>query len=248
MSVSSQPSLESVEAVFLPAERPLILASGSAIRRQLLQQAGVPFQVRSVDLDEEKLRQQAQAEGLSIRQTALALAEAKAQQACILAGQALSGAVGGEKPADRALPIVIGADQILECDGQVFNKPATLDEARRQLERLRGRTHLLHTAVTLWEPVQDAPAVTVSSAVQPARRLWSHVETPRLDMRDFSDRVLTRYLEVEGEELLYCVGACKVEGPGAQLFAHMEGSQDAILGLPLLPLLEALRRFGVLPS
>lgn len=209
---------------FLAPSVPIVLASGSAVRRQLLEQAGVPVSVRPVDVDEPALRRQAQKDGMTIEATARLLAEAKAEAGA----RALL--LQRELPPDS---VVIGADQILEQDGRIFSKPADRDEARAQLRTLRGTTQRLHTAV----------AIRQSGAL-----VWSGVVTPVLTMRDFSDAVLERYLEVEGDELLYCVGACKVEGPGVQLFSRMEGGQDAILGLPLLPVLEALRQRGVLPG
>lgn len=225
--MSSQASSSQNVAVFLPPRQPIVLASGSVVRRQLLQQAGVPVQVHPVDVNEPALRAEAAMQGLSVSATALRLAEAKAE-ACVKV--LLESGVTENC-------VVLGADQILEQAGQVFNKPADMQQARQQLLQLRGTQQHLHTAVTLWGIKEGS-----------GEKLWSHVETPRLTMRDFSETVLDRYLEVEGKELLYCVGACKVEGPGAQLFSQMEGAQDAILGLPLLPVLAALRQQGVLPD
>jgi septum formation protein len=128
---------------------------------------------------------------------------------------------------------VIGADQVLDCDGVLFDKPADPGAARTQLLALRGRTHRLVSAVVL---------------VRDGQRLWHHVGRADLKMRDFSTRFLDRYLESAGQAALSSVGAYQLEGIGAQLFAAIEGDYFTILGLPLLPLLDNLREHGVLPS
>jgi septum formation protein len=127
--------------------------------------------------------------------------------------------------------LVIGADQILDCAGTWYDKPPDLAAARRQLLALRGRPHTLATAVVC----------------RRGRHLvWQHTALPRLTMRPFSERFLDAYLAAEGEHVLGSVGAYRLEGPGAQLFAAVDGDHTAILGLPLLPLLAFLREAGML--
>jgi septum formation protein len=123
--------------------------------------------------------------------------------------------------------VVIGADQILELDGKILHKPAGFDEARNRLDRLRGRMHRLHTAVVL---------------ARNGEVVWRHVETAALTMRDFSDDEREAVLREEGEAVLGSVGAYRLEGPSIRLFEKIEGDYFAILGLPLLPLLRALRQ------
>lgn len=127
--------------------------------------------------------------------------------------------------------VVIGADQLLVCEGRWFDKPVSVAAARQQLEALRGRTHELVTAVVCW---RDGVEV------------WQHVARPRLVMRAFSEAFLTAYLALEGERVMESVGGYRLEGPGMQLFARVDGEFSAVLGLPLLPLLGFLRGFGVL--
>ena len=107
--------------------------------------------------------------------------------------------------------LVVGGDQILVCEGRWFDKPPDLNAARTQLRELRGRTHELVTAVLCQRGEQ---------------RVWQHVATPRLVMRDFSEAFLEEYLTVEGEVLTTTVGAYRVEGPGMQLFDRIEGEQN----------------------
>ncbi len=193
----------------------LILASASKARRAVLEGAGLRFETRVAGVDEATIKEAAQAEGISADEAALILADAKAERVA------------------RSVPdaLVIGADQLLVCDGAWFDKPPNMAAARGHLQRLRARQHELVTALVCHRGGQ---------------RIWQHVAKPRLTMRSFSDAFLEAYLTAEGEALLSSVGAYRLEGHGAQLFDRIEGDQPAILGLPLLPLLGFLRQHGVL--
>lgn len=125
--------------------------------------------------------------------------------------------------------LVIGADQVLALDGAVWDKARDMAEAEARLRELRGRTHELVGGVALAEG---------------DRILWTHSETSRLTVRDFSDEFLARYLREAGDAILSSVGCYQLEGLGAQLFERIDGDYFAVLGLPLLPLLAALRAHG----
>ena len=127
---------------------------------------------------------------------------------------------------------IIGADQTLELEGRLYDKAETLDAARDRLKTLRGKTHRLHSAVVV---------------AQGSNAIWREVVTATLTMRDFSDDFLEAYLASEGAAALGSVGCYRLEGPGAQLFSNIEGDYFAILGLPLMGLLDLLRRHGVIP-
>ena len=193
----------------------LILASASTARRAVLEGAGLRFETRVAGVDEVAIKEAAQAEGIPAEDAALMLADAKAERIAAQAPDAL----------------VIGADQLLVCDGTWFDKPPDMAAARGHLQRLRGRQHELVTALVCHRGGQ---------------RIWQHVAKPRLAMREFSDAFLDAYLAAEGEALLSSVGAYRLEGHGAQLFDRIEGDQPAILGMPLLPLLGFLRQHEVL--
>jgi septum formation protein len=178
----------------------------------LLAAAGLTFSVVPSSVDESLLKQRLLGASPAALATALAIAKAESV-AALMPGK-----------------LVIGADQILELDGRTFDKPASLAEARRQLTTLRGRTHVLHSAVAL---VFDNGA------------LWSTVASARLNMRAFSDAFLDAYLARAGDRVLSSVGAYEIEGLGIQLFEAVDGDHATILGLPMLPLLAELRRHGV---
>jgi septum formation protein len=194
----------------------LLLASASPFRRKMLEAAGVPFRVVPAEVDESALKRslagKVAPEGL-----AEALAAAKAE------------AVSGKFPAD----LVIGADQVLALGDETFGKPHDLIAARAQLERLRGRTHRLLSAVAL---------------ARGGRVVWSKVDTASLTVRELSAAFLDEYLARCGERLLGIVGAYEIEGLGIQLFDRVEGDYFTIVGLPLLPLLAELRARGMVQA
>lgn len=131
--------------------------------------------------------------------------------------------------ADHPGSVVIGADQLLEYDRRLLHKVDDMAAARRQLRELRGRTHSLHSGIAL---------------VQHDQVVWSSVETATLTMRDFSDDELDTTLALEGNAVLASVGCYRLEGPSIRLFERIRGDYFTILGLPLLPLLSALRQFA----
>src|SRR5690625_2789219 len=165
----------------------LILASASHTRRSLLASAGLSFEVVAPELDEAKAKASLRAESATAAQAAGALAELKA------------GPISQQHPD----ALVIGADQILECEGDWYDKPLDRAAALKQLRRLSGRTHSLHIGTCL---------------LRDARRLWHHSACVRLTMRSLSDGFLESYLDAAGDRILASVGAYQLEGLGVQLF------------------------------
>lgn len=192
----------------------VVLASTSTARNALLRNAGVAFEAERSGVDEDVAKASLLAEGASPRDAADALAELKAVRV-----------------SSRTDGLVIGADQTLDLDGALIDKPASLEEGRRRLEQLRGRAHKLHSGVVV---------------AQNGRPIWREVETATLWMRPFTDAFLDGYLTRHGEGLLSSVGCYRLEDEGVQLFSRIEGDYFAILGLPMLGLLDLLRRHGAL--
>lgn len=195
---------------------PVVLASGSTTRAALLERAGVPFVVAPSAVDESEIKLSLQADGATAADCAEALAELKALKRSY-------GAPGA---------LVIGADQMLSCDGRWFDKPTDRAAAREQLLALAGRQHVLDSVVVV---AKDGAAI------------WRHREAARLTMRPFDEAFVDRYLDQAGDAVLTSVGGYQIEGLGAQLFSRIAGDYFCILGLPLLPLLELLRNHRVLP-
>lgn len=195
----------------------IILASTSATRQAMLRSAGVTFEVEPSGIDEEPIKVAGRQDGISAGDVAVSLAREKAL------------ATSGRHPD----AIVIGADQILECDGTWLDKPKDTAAARSHLRLLSGRTHRLETGVVC---ARDGAVV------------WSHLARPELTMRSLSEAFIADVVAREGDRCLGSVGAYRLEGPGVQLFERIEGDYFAILGLPLLPLLGFLRESGSLNS
>ncbi len=196
------------------AAPPVVLASGSAVRARLLRDAGLPFRQDVAHVDEAEVKQALKGEGASAAAVAETLAELKAVK------------VSRRHPG----ALVVGCDQMLECEGVWFDKPDSIDAARRQLLALAGKRHRLLCA---------------AAVVRDGTRIWHHNTAATLTMRSFSEDFLDAYLAAAGAAALASVGAYQLEGLGAQLFARVEGDYFTILGLPLLPLLGFLRQHGV---
>ncbi|WAJ28652.1 Maf-like protein [Antarcticirhabdus aurantiaca] len=195
--------------------RPILLASASVHRARMLEAAGIAFEVRASSLDERAMEAPLKETGVSPDDLAAILAEAKA----VSVSEGAPGAV------------VVGADQTLSFKGEVLHKPDTMEAARRQLLRLSGETHRLHSAAVIAE---DGVSV------------WRHVETVSITFRQLDPAFVGEYLASVGEAALTSVGAYQIEGRGIQLVERIDGDFFSIVGLPLLPLLAALRERGAI--
>ena len=193
----------------------LILASGSEIRQQLLRNAGLTFSVHPARVDETMIRDALVAEAASARDIADALAEMKARKI-------------SDKYPDA---MVIGCDQVLSLDGVLLSKPATPEDARDQLCRMRGKRHELLSAAVIYEA---------------GKPVWRHVGVVRLTMRRFSDAYLDGYIDRNWQSILHSVGAYKLEEEGVRLFSQIDGDYFTVLGLPFLDLLSYLGLRGVI--
>ena len=184
----------------------------------MLAAAGVPFEAVSAGVDEESAKAALLGDGLAARDLADALAELKAVKVSSGDGQAL----------------VLGCDSVVAMeDGTMLDKPRDRAEAAEHLRRLSGRRHELVSAAVMAEG---------------GRAVWRVVDRARMHMRPLSEAFIEAYLDQEWPTISGCVGCYRIEGPGAQLFSRIEGSQFTVLGLPLLPVLDYLRVRGILTS
>jgi septum formation protein len=188
----------------------LILASTSAIRRQMLDAAGVEYEAVKPDVDEAAVKGRLR----TAEEIAAELAAAKAMSIA-----------GGDW--------VIGSDSVVSAGGRLFDKPGDRDEAAEHLRFFSGKEMRLTSAV----------ALAHDGAIE-----WQHVETALLQVRQLSDKFIAHYLDAEWPEVGYTVGVFRLEGRGVQLFDFIDGDHFSILGMPLIPLLGALRERGLLPA
>jgi septum formation protein len=188
----------------------LILASTSAIRRQMLDLAGVEYRAVAPQVDEASLKR----------------------------GRSDPGEIAAELACAKACSIAtddwaIGSDSVVSVGGRLFDKPCDRDQAEEHLRFFSGKPMHLASAVAL---------------ARHGRVDWRHVESATLHVRPLSDQFIGSYLDSEWPEVAYCVGVFRLEGRGVQLFDRIEGDHFTILGMPLLPVLGALRERGLMPA
>jgi septum formation protein len=195
------------------SDKPLLLASRSASRQMLLREAGIPFEAVPANIDEREIQRESRL--TKPGEIAVLLAEVKAR----------------EIAEHFHLRWILGADQTLSLEDEVFSKPAGRAEALKQLKQLAGKTHELHSGLAM---------------VRHDKIVWRSVTVARLTMRPLSDAQIEKYLDAAGDKVTTSVGAYQLEGLGVHLFEKIEGDHFTILGLPLLPLLDFLRSQGLL--
>lgn len=193
----------------------LILASTSPFRKAMLASAGLQFEAVAPDVDERAAEKPLEESGVTPEEVALILAEAKAVDV-------------SERYPDA---LVLGCDQTLSLGDEVLHKAADMEEARRRLLVLSGKSHELNSAAVL---AKNGTAI------------WRYVGIAKLTMRQLDPAFVGRHLAAAGDKVLSSVGAYQIEGQGIQLFEKIEGDYFTIVGLPLLDVLKELRRLGVI--
>ena len=191
----------------------LLLASGSKTRAEILKKAKIGFKVVDHGVDEEELK--ISLNELSPKDISIQLSEIKAI-----------------KPSMKYFEdFVIGADQVLDFNGSLINKAAHLQEAKKQLLDLSGKTHKLITAITI---AKNGVVV------------WKHYDVAKITMRELSEKQIDEYLDNIDKETLGCVGVYAIEQEGIKLLNKIDGDYFSILGLPLLPLTQFLWQNNIL--
>ena len=202
---------EKVLSASISPKIPLILASGSQSRKQMLEEAGICFEIIKTDTDEDALKKEMH--GLPFEQQVIKLASAKAFNVSI----------------NNPNHIVIGGDQMCVCDSQVFDKPGSVKKAVENLKLLSGTVHFQHSGVCLFKN---------------GKSLWEYSEVVTMKMHNLSEEEIINYVELENP--INAAGAYKFESLGCNLFSSVDGSSYTVRGMPLLPLLNALREMNVL--
>ena len=169
-----------------------VLALASAVRTRLLRVAGVRHIVDPADVDEALVRDAMLAENAPHASIIKTLADLKAQK------------VSQNRPG----AMVLDADQVLSCDGVLFEKPVGPEGVRAHLNALMGKEHSLHTAACI---IRDGEVI------------WHHISQPVLQMRTLSDDFVDGYVETVSDSACQSMGAYELEGKGAQLFSRIEG-------------------------
>lgn len=198
-------------------EQTLILASKSPVRHEILLEAGILHEIMVSEVDEDAIKTHLADRGLKPNNFAAHLAFAKADKV------------------SRNVPdaLVLGADQTLIFNDEIYSKPKTVADAKARLKDMRGRWHHLQTAACL---------------LKDGRVLWQVTAKADLKMRSFSDDFLDSYLESTKDTVCETVGGYRIEDKGLQLFERIEGDHYTILGLPLLSLIHALQDWDYLTS
>ena len=195
-------------------DKTLILASQSFARQALLRQAAIAFSTAPASLDEEMIRQSAIGEGASADEIAVLLAEIK----------------GEKSAANHPDAMIIASDQLLVCEGVIYGKPKSLEEAKSHLMQLSGKRHQLITAAILFDK---------------GKRIWHHIARPEITFSEFEEAQIKDYLDHFKKDALNSPASYYLEGPGIHLFADIFGDYYSILGLPMMALLPQLKRHGL---
>ena len=192
----------------------ITLATASQTRIKMLANAGIEVAAMPARIDEATIKASLLAEGAKPNDIVDTLAEMKTQRV-----------------ASKTQGFVIGSDQILVCDGTLYDKASDMDVAKTKLLALQGKPHNLLSAAVIYED---------------GKPVWRNIGRAQMIMRAMGEDEIEKYLEAEGDAVLQSVGCYFLEGRGAQLFTRVQGDYFSVLGFPLLDVLGYLRTRGVI--
>ena len=193
----------------------IILASKSQIRSELLLKAGLKFTAIDANIDEKEVKSSYINKGYSARNLADILAAMKAKKLSC-------------KYLDK---LVIGCDQIMECNGQILSKANNPTDLADQLKFLRSKSHTLYSACVVYFANKAE---------------WRFIGSATITMRNLSDEYISKYVDDNWDEVKHCVGGYKIENTGISFLSKINGDYFSILGLPIIQLLDYLVNRGVL--
>ena len=187
----------------------IILASKSKVRKDILDKNNIESIVEPSNIDEDVVKLSLLKENASPEIISKNLAELKANKV-------------STKIQDK---IVLGADSVIDLDGELISKPESREEAMRILKKLNGKSHFLISSV----------CISKNGAM-----IWNHTDKATLIMKNFSDSELAEYLSKISDKNLYAYNVYQIEGEGRNLFSSIEGDEDTIMGLPIKKIKEYL--------
>ena len=190
----------------------IILASKSKVRKEILDKNNIPNQAKPSNVDEDIVKESLIKEKATPEIISKNLAELKAN------------AVSLKLPDD----IVLGADSVIDLDGELISKPQNREEALIILKKLNGKKHNLLSSVCISKN---------------GSMIWNYTDKAALTMKDLSDKELKEYLSKITDEALYAYNVYQIEGEGRSLFSKIQGDEDTIMGLPVKKIKDYLRNF-----
>ena len=189
--------------------RNIILASKSKVREEILKKNGVKCIIKPSNVDEEPVKKSLLGIGATPEIVSKNLAELKANKI-------------SQQNQDI---LVLGADSVIDIDGELISKPTNREEALNILKKLNGKTHLLISSVCISKN---------------GSMIWNYTDKAFLKMKKFSNDELQIYLNKISDEALYSYNVYQIEGEGRSLFLKIEGDEDTVMGLPIKKILEYL--------
>ncbi len=180
----------------------IILASKSEVRKKILLDNGIIFSVEHSKVDEEIIKESLKKEGATPEIISKNLAELKANK------------VSNKMPED----LVLGADSVIDLEGEIISKPTSRDEALEILKKMNGKSHFLISSVCI---------------SRNGNMIWNHTDKAKLVMKSFKDSELKNYLSKISDENLYAYNVYQIEGEGKKLFSEIKGDKNTIMGLPI---------------
>ena len=193
----------------------IILASKSKVRKEILDKNNIKCVVEPSNVDEDLVKESLLKEQASSEIISKNLAELKANKVSM-------------KKTDE---IVLGADSVIDLEGELISKPESREEAMEILKKLNGKSHFLISSVCISKN---------------GSMIWNYTDKAKLTMKNFSDDELKNYLSKISDETLYAYNVYQIEGEGRNLFASIEGDEDTIMGLPVKKIKEYIKRFIVM--
>ena len=191
----------------------IILASKSKVRKEILDKNNIFTQVEQSNIDEESIKENLLKKGATPEIISKNLAELKANKV-------------SQKKNEN---IVIGADSVIDLEGEIISKPLDRDEALKILKKLNGKKHYLISSVCISKN---------------GSMIWNYTDKASLTMKKMSDEEIKKYLEKISDETLFAYNVYQIEGEGRTLFSNIEGDEDTIMGLPVKKIKEYLKAYG----